>query len=311
MTRCTAAMVLTAGRGTRLLPLTTVRAKAAVPIGGEPLIRRIMKWLISYAVTDIVLNLHHLPETIAAVVGDASDLGARVRYSWEQPVILGSAGGVRQALPILGHDTFLVSNGDTLTDVDLAGLGRAHRSSGALVTMALVRGSAQYGGVRLDHDGGVVGFTRPGQSADAYHFVGTQMVESRVFSALGPGQPAASVGGVYDALIAERPGSIRGFVSDAAFWDVGTVADYWSTSWAFANRLPETDTIAGRRANIAGTARVSGSLLWDDVIVCSDAVLEACLVTDGVTVPAGAIYRDAILMRGPDGTLQVFPRLTR
>ena len=68
----------------------------------------------------MTLNLHHLPETVARVVGDGSDLGASVRYSWEQPAVLGSAGGPRQALDIIGADSFFVINGDTLTDLDLA-----------------------------------------------------------------------------------------------------------------------------------------------------------------------------------------------
>src|SRR5688500_5937251 len=109
------ALVLTAGLGTRLQPLTLVRAKPAIPVAGEPLVRRLVRWLAAHGVTDVVLNLHHLPATLTAVVGDGSDLGSLVRYSWEQPQVLGSAGGPRQALPILGADAFLIANGDTLS----------------------------------------------------------------------------------------------------------------------------------------------------------------------------------------------------
>ena len=79
------ALVLTAGLGTRLRPLTLVRAKPAIPVAGEPLVRRIVRWLAANGVTDVVLNLHHLPATLTSVVGDGSDLGSLVRYSWEQP----------------------------------------------------------------------------------------------------------------------------------------------------------------------------------------------------------------------------------
>src|SRR5438270_6757761 len=132
------ALVLAAGLGTRLRPLTLTRAKPAMPIGGEPLVRRIVQWLAHQHVTDVVINLHYLPDTITAVVGDGSDLGARVRYSWEQPLILGSAGGPRRALPIIGASSFYVVNGDTLTDLELAPLARDHESSGALVTMPVI-----------------------------------------------------------------------------------------------------------------------------------------------------------------------------
>ena len=94
------ALVLTAGLGTRLEPLTSIRAKAAVPVNGDTLARRVIRWLVSQNVRDLVLNLHHLPASIAASVGDGSDLEARVRYSWENPV-LGSAGGPRRALPLM------------------------------------------------------------------------------------------------------------------------------------------------------------------------------------------------------------------
>jgi hypothetical protein len=153
-------LVLTAGHGTRLRPLTALRAKPAVPVAGQPLIRRILAWLAAQGLRDLVLNLHHRPETITAAVGDGAGLGLRVRYSWEQPV-LGTAGGPRHALPLVDADRFWIVNGDTLTDVDLAAIERQHLQSGALVTMA---GHSQPGptggGVRVD--GWVTGFT-PGE----------------------------------------------------------------------------------------------------------------------------------------------------
>ena len=114
-----AALVLAAGLGTRLRPLTFCRAKAAVPVAGVPLIRRHLARLAILGVRDVVVNLHHRPDTIAAVVGDGAALGTRVRYSWER-VLLGSAGGPRRALPLL-DDRFFLINSDTLCDVDLPG----------------------------------------------------------------------------------------------------------------------------------------------------------------------------------------------
>jgi NDP-sugar pyrophosphorylase family protein len=90
------ALVLTAGSGTRLQPLTYVRAKPAVPVAGTPLVVWILRRLVEAGVRNAVLNLHHRPETIAGVVGEGRDLGLSVRYSWEQP-ILGSAGGPRRS----------------------------------------------------------------------------------------------------------------------------------------------------------------------------------------------------------------------
>jgi NDP-sugar pyrophosphorylase family protein len=310
------ALVLTAGLGTRLRPLTDVRAKPAIPVAGEPMIRRIIAWLASHGVDDLVLNLHHRPETLTAVVGDGADLGARVRYSWEHPRILGSAGGPRVAAPIVGAETFFLINGDTLTDVDLARVGEAHAAGGALVTLALVpnREFLRYGGVRLDGGDRVAGFAPRGPASEgSYHFIGVQVVHRSVFDAVTPGEPAASIGGVYDALLASRPGSVRGFICDAAFRDVGTVADYWRTSEAFASSAtdagpdgsPAAPGATAHRARIDPSARVTRSILWDDVVVHAGATLDQCIVTDGVAVPAGAEYRRAVLMQGDGTTITV------
>ncbi len=238
----TTAMILAAGVGVRLRPFTASRAKPAVPVGGEPIIRRVIAWLAGGGVTDIVVNLHHCPETITAVVGDGSDLGTRVRYSWEQPVLLGSAGGPKLALPIIGAETFLLVNGDTLTDVDLGGLWAHHHESGARVTLALVpdRAPERYGGVLVDTSGHVTGFAPRGPaSRGAWHFVGAQVVESGVFRDLPVGRHAKTIGGVYDALIASQPGSVVGFRTEATFWDVGTPEDYLETSRAFVTAAAE------------------------------------------------------------------------
>ena len=297
------ALVLTAGLGTRLRPLTDVRAKPAIPVAGEPMIRRIIRWLVSQGVDDLVLNLHHLPETLTSVVGDGGDLGARVRYSWEQPRILGSAGGPRLARPLIGADTFFIINGDTLTDVDLSALADAHAQSSALATLALVpnREFTRYGGVRLDDERRLVGFSPRGPaSAGTCHYIGVQIVDGAVFDGVAPGEAAKSIGGVYDARNAAVPGSVRGFLCDAEFWDVGTTADYWRTSDAFAAKAEPGIQRGGRGARIAPSARVTRSILWDDVEVGADAVIEQCILTDGVHVPAGSTYRRAVLVRAAD-----------
>lgn len=313
-------LVLTAGLGTRLQPLTHARAKAAAAVDGEPLARRTIRWLAGHGVRDLVLNLHHKPESIAAVVGDGADLGARVRYSWESPV-LGSAGGPRHALPLLldglgagAAGTFVLVNGDTITDVDLAAMAAQHHGTGALVTMALIPNPRpeKYGGVRLDGDHAVTAFTprratgRPAPSAsphaEEFHFIGPQMVEPEVFMALEDGVPAESVLSVYPSLMAARPGSVRGFVSRAAFQDIGTPADLLQTSLdlAAADGRPDCPRW-GRNARVAESARVARCVLWDDVTVGPGAELTECVVADGVVIPAGARFERCAIVLGSGG----------
>jgi mannose-1-phosphate guanylyltransferase len=183
-------------------------------------------------------------------------------------------------------------------------LAHAHAASGALVTLALVpnREFLRYGGVQLHTDGRVAGFIRRGPSAaGSSHYIGVQIVAGRVFDGIQPGEAASSIGGVYDALIASQPGSVRGVVSDAAFYDVGTPGDYWRTSQAFAAASGLTGSIIGRGARIDASARVTQSILWDDVEVGAGVVLDECIVTDGVRVPASAVYQRSILIARDDG----------
>jgi NDP-sugar pyrophosphorylase family protein len=312
------ALLLTAGLGTRLAPLTEVRAKPAVPVAGEPLVRRISRWLARQGVHDLVLNLHHLPASITRVMGDGRDLDVRVRYSWEQPVVLGSAGGPRHALPLMFDEsshagrrdrTFLIVNGDTLTDVNLPALASAHASSGALVTLAVTpnREPLRYGGLTMDAGSRVTGVVARGPAArDSFHVLGVQIAHADAFASLPAGTPFASIGGVYTDLIVARPGSIAGFVSDAAFWDVGTVSDYWRTSLDFIHREGGRGW-HGQRSRIDPRAQVMRSILWDGVTVGAGCVLDECIVTDDVQVPPGMACSRSIIRVDPAGGLAIAP----
>jgi NDP-sugar pyrophosphorylase family protein len=101
-------------------------------------------------------------------------------------------------------------------------------------------------------------------------------------------------------VIAARPGAVRGFMCDAEFWDVGTVTDYWKTSQTFAARDGAT-TDAAHAPSIDRSARVTRSILWDDVTVDAGAVVDECIVADGVRIPRGAAYRHRAIVAGANG----------
>ena len=210
-------------------------------------------------VRDLVLNLHHLPETITASVGDGSDLDARVRYSWEQPV-LGSAGGPRHALPLLLDGAQAVPHRQR-RHADRRRSARrccaSHAGVGALVTMALIPNPRpeKYGGVRVS-GGRVTGFTRAGAPGDSYHFIGVQIAEARAFADLEDGVPAETVNSLYPRLIAGNPASVAAFTCAASFRDIGTPSDYLDTSAELA--ALEGDRMAsGHRVDVAPSARPS------------------------------------------------------
>ena len=292
------ALVLTAGLGTRLRPLSYVRAKPAVPLAGKTVIRRILEWLQAFDICHVVLNLHHRPESIAAEIGDGSDLGVNVRYSWEQP-ILGSGGGPRRALPLLERETFLIVNGDTLTSVDLHALAATHARTSATVTVALTRDRdpERYGGVALDEAGVVTSFVPKGSAARAGHFVGVQIAQSAAFRDLPDNVPAESFADVYPRLLASHPGSVRGFVCDAEFYDVGTPAEYLTAALAIARREGRHDAHRGHGSIVDPSSHLVETIVWDDVVVERGCELVRCVVADGVRIPPGRRFTNAAIVR--------------
>ena len=296
------ALVLTAGLGTRLLPLSEVRAKPALPVAGQPLISRILGWLHRAGVRRVVLNLHHRPETITRIVGDGSQLGLSVRYSWE-PEILGSAGGPARAIPLLESDRFLIVNGDTLAPVDLPKLVRQHIDTNALVTMAVVDGDPRYNGLIADPSGIVRGF---GNEPGAFHFIGTQVVNAGGFAGVDPNVKSETVHGIYPSLITSRTGSIRIFHTRARFFDIGSPRDYLETARYFA-ASEEQPLDRGRDTKVGAGAHLADTILWDRVTVGAGAQLSHCVVTDDVVIPPGAQYADcSIVMRGREMIVMPF-----
>jgi mannose-1-phosphate guanylyltransferase len=287
-------LVLTAGLATRLQPLSSVRAKAALPVAGQPLVSRILRWLHGAGVRRVVLNLHHRPDSITAIVGDGARFDLAVRYSWERDV-LGSAGGPARAIPLLDADRFLIVNGDTLTDVDLQALWAQHLDTNALVTMAVVDGDPRYNGVIADAAGIVRGF---GKQPGAFHFIGVQVVNAAVFAGVSPDVKSETVHGIYPGVIASRPEAVRIFHTAGEFHDIGSPRDYLQTAITFARREGRS-LDRGRDATVAADAQLAGTILWDRVAIGAGARLINCVVADDVRVPAGASYENcSLVMRG-------------
>lgn len=297
------ALVLAAGLGTRLRPLSTVRAKAALPVAGRPLIQRILEQLHAAGVRRVVVNLHHRAESITRIVGDGSALGLEVRYSWE-PEVLGSAGGPARALPILAADRFFVVNGDTLSSPAYEALAAAHLASGARVTMTVAPADlAKYNAVLADRTGAVTGFARRGEQlpADdtapaAFHFVGVQAMNASALSGVSPTAPSESVRDLYPRLIAAEPGSVGVLTAFGEFFDVGTPADYLDTVRRLAPR-GRGALDHGMDTEVAPSASVEGSVLWDRVRIGADAEVIDSVVADDVEIPAGARYHRQAITR--------------
>ncbi len=133
----TKAMILAAGEGTRLRPLTSETPKVLLPVGGRPLIQHTLSWLRSHGIQEVAINLHHAGDKVRAFLGDGSKFGVRIYYSSEKE-LLGTAGGVKK-MEEFYDSTFLVVYGDIITDFNLSAMTDFHKQKKALVTLALFK----------------------------------------------------------------------------------------------------------------------------------------------------------------------------
>lgn len=180
------ALVLAAGAGTRLRPLTDTCPKPMLPIAGKPLLERTMRWLAAAGVTHAALNLHHLPEVVRAGLGDGSRFGIHINYHLEHE-LLGTAGATH-GFPGFFDQPFLVIYGDLLMDLDLADLIQFHRQRAATMTLALKRTTTpqSQGMIEVDGEGRVVRFVEKpavwdaGDTANAGVYVCEPAVAARI-----------------------------------------------------------------------------------------------------------------------------------
>jgi NDP-sugar pyrophosphorylase family protein len=182
------AMVLAAGRGTRLLPLTEQLPKALIPVSGRPMIEYSLLLLRYYGIRDIIINLHHLGDQIETYLGDGRQRGLQITYS-EEPNLLDTGGGLLKARPFLEDDTFIVINTDVLIDLPLNEVIAFHRKNKASATL-VVRPDPladQYGSLEIDGEGRLRRFlqtrisTPPSVPTTKLMFTGVQVLEPRVF----------------------------------------------------------------------------------------------------------------------------------
>jgi MurNAc alpha-1-phosphate uridylyltransferase len=178
-------MLLAAGRGERMRPLTDACPKPLLPVAGKPLIQWQLERLAAAGLTDVVINLSWLGEQIAAALGDGSRLGVSVEYSREPWPALETGGGIFNALPLLGGDTFLLVNGDVYTDVDFAQLRLAPGDLGQLV---LVNNPEHHprGDFWLDEAGRIK--AEGNQDAQRLTYSGIALLRPELFAGAAPGR---------------------------------------------------------------------------------------------------------------------------
>lgn len=247
-------MILAAGFGTRLRPLTDTVPKPLLPVGGASLIVWNLLLLRRHGVREVLINLHHLGHLIEQKLGDGAQFGVRIVYSRE-PVLLGTGGGLKQAEPFFGGEPFLALNGDTLLELDLGQAIAFHARRGALATM-VVREDPEverWGVIEVDATQRVVRINGRGRpeagETGRFMFAGVHVMHPRLLRDV----PAGRESSIIEAYVAgiARAEPIVGYCMNGYWSDVGTPERY-----AQAQRDAEAGLIslAARQAASPGGA---------------------------------------------------------
>ncbi len=303
-------MILSAGYGTRLWPLTQDRTKPALPILGKPLVGYVAEYLANFGCREIAVNLHHRPESVRQALGDGSKFGVKLSYI-DEPIILGTSGALDNARSFLDQETFLVVNGKIITDIDLSAALSTHRATKALATLVLLPNAARERFSVVETDVGLVRSFRgmPLESKQALEenheeggegdvplmFTGIQILEPRIFDYIPHGVFSHSTTDVYPQAIAKGE-RIAAHVARGKWFELSTLPRYLDISLKL---LAETgaNVYSGRRSNIANSAAVKDSVLWDDVSVAAGAKVVRAVLGDGVRIGSGEVIENAAVVR--------------
>jgi len=330
-------IILVGGEGTRLRPLTYTIPKQMLPVVEVPMIERVVGHLARHGVVDVVLSLGYRPDAFIAGYPDSHCAGATLTYVVESEP-MDTAGAVRYAATEAGVDaTFLVFNGDVLTDLDITGLIRFHRARGAEGTVALtpVEDPAHFGVVPTDAEGRVEAFIEkpaPGTAPTNLINAGTYVLEPSVLDRIPDGRRVNIERETFPAMVAD--GTLYALASDCYWLDVGTPERYlaatadlldgrrpgepapgarqvaegvWHTGTPFVEGEVGRASLIADGARVEAGARVQASVVGRDARIGPGAVLARSVVLSGARVGAGALIRESIV--GPDAVIGEGARL--
>lgn len=327
------AMLLAAGAGTRLRPLTYETPKPMVPVVNRPVIHHVLDNLLKHGVQEVMINLHMHPEQVRGYCGDGSRWSLKIRYSHE-PKLMGTAGAIKKSESFFKGEPFFVMSGDGLSDIDLTAMWNFHRKRGSIATMATKRIDARFEyGVTLT-DGGqkIKGFMEKPSWGDVFSNkvnTGIYLFEPEVLKLMPKGK-------VYDfghdlwpkLLKLKKP--IYAYETDAYWCDVGNLAEYRRAQadclerkakinipgveirkgvWVQEGTVvdPKAKLIApvviGKGCRIEADAKIGPlTVIGDRAKIGRGANLNTCILFDNVTVGEGVNLTNCII--GPNGQVR-------
>jgi mannose-1-phosphate guanylyltransferase len=322
------AVILVGGQGTRLRPLTVNTPKPMLPLVNIPFIEYVIRLLKSHGIDEVILSAGYLPTVFDAHLGDGDDLGVKLTYVTEEKP-LGTGGAVKNVERYL-DDTFIVFNGDILTNLNISQLIEYHRRKKAVATLTLtpVDDPTSYGLVPIDTAGHVTEFLeKPSWDEVTTDLVnaGTYVLEPEVLKLIPSGENHSFERGLFPLLV-EKGETIVGFPSSAYWLDIGTPAKYLQAHrdildgqmamdfsgsefkrnvWIGEGTVIDETAVVfgpcvmGKKCRIEANATVFGhTTLADNCVVGPGARLEACVLANNVNVGEGAVVRNSIVAGG-------------
>lgn len=323
------AMLLCAGRGNRLRPLSVGRAKPVMPLLGRPLVLSILDRLVEASVDEVVVNLHHLPETVRSVVESHAPAGLSIRFS-EERQILGTAGGLKEVEHLFqDEDEFLLVNGDCYYGFPFGPLVARHREARPLATMALraMPPAATFAPVELDGEKRIVRIAgrppSPVRSAQSIRmFVGVHVLSRDIWKYMSARGNYDINADVYPFALAARE-TIVGLESALPWHDLGTPQRYLRANLDLLAQLRDADrarfpgvegsclagagcqvdpgaslaggVALGENVRVERGARIADSVILEGARIGGGATIERSIVGEGAQVPPGTSIADTVL----------------
>jgi mannose-1-phosphate guanylyltransferase len=293
-------MILAAGLGTRMRPLTRLVAKPALPVLDRPLLHWTLESLQAVGVREVAINTHHLPATVREAVGSGRRWGMRVTWSHERS-ILGTAGGPRRLRAFFGDAPCLLVNGDVLFRLDLRPLFARQRRTGASVVLGLIPNPdpRRYSPVTMDARGRVTAIAgQPHQAPGRpWLFTGLHLIDPALLDRL-PNGPSDSVRDLYIPMLS-RDERVEGVALRGAWYDLGAPPLYLASQLAMirTTRVPgrARGCLVGRGAALGRGASVRRSVVGRSAVVEKGAVVEDSIVWAGSRIGAGCVVRRSIV----------------
>lgn len=319
------ALILVGGKGTRLYPLTYTLPKPLVPIINRPFIGHMMRRLHAYGITEAVMSMCYLPDVLKSYIESEDNFGMKVDYVIEEHP-LGTGGAVKNAASHF-NETFMVFNGDVLTDLDLGRMVDFHRQrdSVATISLAYVEDPTAYGVIDTDNSGRIERFTeKPAPDAVTSHYInaGTYIFEPEILDYIPPEIEYSLERKVYPDLLADGQ-AMYGYFEEAYWLDIGNPDKYYQAHCDIAARRicidglnfdVGNDIIIGENTIISPTARIvapayigngvrimDGADLGPNVFIGRDSIIDShssikeSILWENVVVGEGAVLNRAII----------------